>query len=44
VEDDHRLLEEGMVIYDALYAWSSRARGQRHDWRPADMIGEAKRG
>lgn len=34
-DDDHDLLAQGMVIYDALYAWATRARGERHDWRPA---------
>ena len=33
-DDDHVLLEQGMVIYDALYAWASRARGERHAWTP----------
>ncbi len=33
--DDHALLAQGMIFYDALYAWATRARGERHDWRPA---------
>jgi hypothetical protein len=33
--DDHALLTQGLVIYDALYAWATRARGERHDWRPS---------
>lgn len=33
-EDDHALLEQGMILYDALYAWAGRARGERHNWRP----------
>ena len=33
--DDHALLEAGLVIYDALYAWATKAKGERHDWRPA---------
>ncbi len=32
--DDHELLAQGMCVYDALYAWATQARGQRHDWRP----------
>jgi hypothetical protein len=32
--DDHALLAQGMIFYDALYAWATRARGERHDWRP----------
>lgn len=33
-DDDHQLLDHGLLIYDALYAWASKARGERHDWRP----------
>ena len=33
-DDDHALLAQGLVIYDAFHAWSTRARGERHDWRP----------
>jgi len=32
--DDHEQLEQGMVIYDALYAWLTRAREERHSWNP----------
>lgn len=30
--DDHAMLEKGMVIYDALYAWCRHARGETHTW------------
>ena len=30
-DDDLALLDQGLTIYDALYAW---ARGERHDWPP----------
>ena len=33
--DDHELLRHGMVIYDALYAWLSRTRGETHGWPPS---------
>jgi hypothetical protein len=33
-EDDQALLAQGLIFYDALYAWATRARGERHDWRP----------
>lgn len=33
-EDDQALLEQGMLIYDALYAWAARARDERHAWTP----------
>lgn len=28
--DDHAMLEQGMVIYDALYAWIRSAQAKRH--------------
>jgi hypothetical protein len=34
-EDDHEMLAQGLVVYDALYAWAARARGERHAWKPA---------
>jgi hypothetical protein len=33
-QDDAELLEQGMKVYDAFYAWATHARGERHDWRP----------
>lgn len=30
--DDHRQLEKGMVLYDALYAWCRHATEERHNW------------
>lgn len=33
-EDDHEMLRHGMVVYDALYAWSKQAQGERHTWNP----------
>lgn len=32
--DDHAMLTHGLVVYDALYAWAGRARGERHAWTP----------
>jgi rhodanese-related sulfurtransferase len=34
-KDDHEMLEHGMVVYDALYAWCREARDEVHAWRPA---------
>jgi hypothetical protein len=34
IEDDAALLEQGLVVYDALHAWATRARGERHRWQP----------
>jgi len=36
-EDDHALLEQGIVVYDALYAWCRHARDERHGWTPAPV-------
>ena len=36
--DDHTMLEHGMTVYDALYAWCRDCRDQGHDWNPAAMI------
>ena len=36
-DDDQALLAHGLTLYDSLYAWASRAHGQRHDWRPAEL-------
>jgi hypothetical protein len=35
IPDDHAMLEQGMVIYDALYTWCRGAGGEIHNWKPA---------
>lgn len=32
--DDMKLLEHGMTVYDALYAWCRDGRGETHNWNP----------
>jgi hypothetical protein len=32
--DDHEQLGHGFVVYDALYAWLTRARAETHSWNP----------
>lgn len=32
--DDHEQLAHGFVVYDALYAWLTSARDERHTWNP----------
>ena len=32
--DDHEMLRHGMVLYDALYAWSVSCQQQTHAWPP----------
>jgi rhodanese-related sulfurtransferase len=34
-KDDHEMLEHGMVIYDALYAWCKQGKSEVHTWNPA---------
>jgi rhodanese-related sulfurtransferase len=33
--DDHAMLEHGMTIYDALYAWCRSAHDEAHLWKPS---------
>jgi len=33
--DDHEMLEHGMVMYDALYAWCRSTKTEVHTWNPA---------
>jgi rhodanese-related sulfurtransferase len=34
-KDDHEMLEHGMVVYDALYAWCKEGKDEVHTWNPA---------
>jgi len=34
-QDDHQMLEHGMVVYDALYAWCKEGKDEVHTWNPA---------
>jgi rhodanese-related sulfurtransferase len=34
-EDDHVMLEHGMIVYDALYAWCRNARVETHNAGPS---------
>jgi hypothetical protein len=31
-DDDHGLLSQGFVVYDALFAWARHAADERHNW------------
>lgn len=33
-KDDHEMLEHGMVMYDALYAWCKEGQDDAHTWNP----------
>jgi hypothetical protein len=41
--DDHKLLEHGFVIYDALYSWCRYAHDETHTWNP-QRVAEAVSG
>jgi hypothetical protein len=32
--DDHEMLRQGLVMYDALYAWCTSCQSETHDWPP----------
>lgn len=32
--NDHEMLKQGMIIYDALYSWCSELQGEKHNWYP----------
>lgn len=34
IQDDHQMLEVGMKVYDALYAWAKYLQKERHVWKP----------
>jgi rhodanese-related sulfurtransferase len=42
--DDHAMLEQGMVIYDALYTWCRSLQAETHNWPTASTAKEARRG
>ena len=31
---DHQMLDHGLVLYDALYAWCRSCQGEAHNWPP----------
>jgi len=33
-ENDHEMLERGMIMYDALYAWCKKGKNEVHTWNP----------
>ena len=34
-QNDFEMLEHGMILYDALYAWCKRGKDEVHTWNPA---------
>ncbi len=37
ITDDHALLAQGMVLYDALYAWCQSLTQETHHWNPNNL-------
>jgi len=35
ITDDHEMLRQGLVMYDALYAWCATLQNETHTWPPA---------
>lgn len=42
-DDDHALLAQGMVVYDALYAWAKNGKAEHHTWKPERDAGAVAR-
>jgi hypothetical protein len=38
--DDHEMLAQGMIVYDALYTWCKEGQDELHTWNP-DLYGRA---
>lgn len=38
--DDHEMIRNGFVVYDALYAWCLYASNESHDWNPQRLRAE----
>ncbi|WP_342084337.1 chromate resistance protein ChrB domain-containing protein [Dyadobacter sp. OTU695] len=34
IQDDHQMLEVGLKVYDALYAWARHLQNEKHTWKP----------
>jgi hypothetical protein len=37
-QDDHELLQKGMMIYDALYSWAKHLQKEKHTQNPVDNV------
>jgi AraC-like DNA-binding protein len=38
IKNDYQLLEQGMLLYDALYAWATYLQKERHTQNPVDHL------
>jgi rhodanese-related sulfurtransferase len=41
-DDDHGMIAQGFLLYDALFAWLRFAAAERHNWVPASDPAEAR--
>ena len=39
MDDDHRMLAHGFVVYDAIYEWLRYGRAEKHGWNPGRVGG-----
>jgi hypothetical protein len=37
-QDDHEMLAQGLVIYDALFAWCKHLKAEQHTWNPSAYV------
>jgi len=37
-QNDHDMLRQGLIIYDALYAWCKHVRSETHTWNPQAYV------
>ena len=37
--DDHAMLEQGIVVYDALFTWCRSLQDEIHNWTPVTGTG-----
>jgi len=35
--DDQQMLQHGLIVYDALYAWCRHCQGEAHNWPPKSV-------
>ncbi|WP_426491392.1 chromate resistance protein ChrB domain-containing protein [Hymenobacter sp. 102] len=38
IRDDQQLLQQGLVLYDALYTWAQHLQGQAHTQQPEEQL------
>ncbi len=38
IRDDQQLLQQGLVLYDALYSWAQHLQGQAHTQQPEEQL------